>query len=168
MIDPKQLIQYVIKPALDVIRLDSLAAQQLLLGTCAVESACGKYIHQLGRGPACGIFQMEPATHTDIYQNFLKYRRRDELAGRLQVLAGPSYRRDDGLYPNAQKMVTDLLYAAAMARIFYLRVPAPLPEAGDISGMAKYWKRYYNTHLGAGTPLKYERAWSKYCSKAFG
>ncbi len=45
----------------------------------------------------------------------------------------------------------NLFYAAAMCRIFYLRFSKPLPQAGDWHGMAKYWKRYYNTHLGAGT-----------------
>jgi hypothetical protein len=42
-------------------------------------------------------------------------------------------------------------YAAAMCRVFYLRVPERLPQADDSAAMARYWKRYYNTHLGKGT-----------------
>ena len=25
------------------------------------------------------------------------------------------------------------------------------PKAGDLEGQAKYWKKYYNSHLGKGT-----------------
>ena len=45
----------------------------------------------------------------------------------------------------------NLFYAAAMCRIFYLRFQKPLPQPNDWEGMARYWKKYYNTHLGAGT-----------------
>jgi len=37
-----------------------------------------------------------------------------------------------------------------MARVLYLRMgqfvgKTPIPERGDIPGMAVYWKKYYNT-----------------------
>ena len=34
--------------------------------------------------------------------------------------------------------------AAALCRIHYRRVSAPLPQAEDIEGQAEYWLRYYN------------------------
>ena len=55
--------------------LYSPEAAELLLGTCAQESAYGKYRKQLGGGPALGIFQCEPATFNDIVDNFLNYKK---------------------------------------------------------------------------------------------
>lgn len=51
---------------------------------------------------------------------------------------------------------TDLrrpLYSGLAARLFLLNIPSEIP--GDIAGQAMYWKRYYNTELGAGTVEKF-------------
>ena len=52
---------------------------------------------------------------------------------------------------NPEELVRNQLYAAAMCRIFYARIPALLPAENDWRGMGEYWKRYYNTRLGKGT-----------------
>ena len=48
-------------------------------------------------------------------------------------------------------LTNDLSYSVAMARLKYWRDPEPLPQAGDIEGLAHYWKDHYNSHLGKGT-----------------
>ena len=68
-----QFCEYVIQPALESIGMYSEPAEQLLLGTACAESNLGTYLHQVG-GPALGVFQIEPATHTDIWENYLLYR----------------------------------------------------------------------------------------------
>ena len=67
MIDRHQLDRDIIEPVLSRLHAASPAARALLLGTAAQESAMGRYIRQLRGGPALGIFQMEPATHDDIW-----------------------------------------------------------------------------------------------------
>lgn len=139
--DSNQLRFLVVRPVLEHIGLHSEAAENLVMGTAAQESRL-KYIHQLGNGPAKGLFQMEPATHDDIWGNFLEYR--DDTAGLvLDYFAGGK--------PDADQMVWNMAYACAMCRVHYLRVPEGLPAADDIDGLAAYWKEHYNTHLGAGT-----------------
>ena len=150
MIDVKQFRELIIRPALKKIKLWSPAAEELLLGTALQESRL-KYIKQLGTGPACGVFQMEPATHDDIWKNYLKYK--PDLASAVAKLSHSV---------NAQSLITDLLYAAAMTRIHYLRVPEALPAEGDIDGMAECWKEHYNTYLGAGTEEEYIESWYSY------
>ena len=59
-----QLREQVIAPALAKIDLFSPEAVALVLGTACVESQCGEYIKQMGKGPALGIFQIEPATYS--------------------------------------------------------------------------------------------------------
>jgi len=146
-IDPNQFRQLIIRPALEALggRLWSPSAENLLMGTAAQESRLGNYIHQLGRGPAVGPFQMEPATHDDIWERYLRYKRWLNIT----VHEAAGIEGEEKL--PADYMIYNLRYAAAMARIHYLRVPQALPEADDIEGLAAYWKRYYNTYLGAGT-----------------
>lgn len=150
MIDVEQFRELIIRPALKKIKLWSPAAEELLLGTALQESRL-MYIKQLGKGPALGVFQMEPATHNDIWKNYLKYK--PDLARDVAQLSHTV---------NPRSLVSDLLYAAAMTRIHYLRVPVALPAEGDFEGQAAYWKEYYNTYLGAGTEEEYLESWHSY------
>ena len=98
---------------------------------------------------------MEPATHNDIWDNFLKYR--PELAKAISELMSST---------GTDKLVElekDDKYACAMARAHYLRARGLLPKAGDVEAMAKYWKDHYNTnHKNAkGTPEKYVAKWNE-------
>lgn len=151
MLDVSQVREFVVRPALQHIGLWSLAAEELVLGTGLQESRL-RYIKQLGRGPALGLFQMEPATHDDIWFNYLRYQ--IELRNLVKGLAPHTHK----FHPTAEALIGHLPYAAAMCRVHYRRVRAPLPAAGDIEGQAKYWKRYYNTELGKGTVEEYMRS----------
>lgn len=148
-LDKTQFKDLVIVPALQILRLDSQSARELLLGTALQESGL-KYLKQLNNGPALGLFQMEPATHDDIWKNFMRYQ--GELTSRMNTISRLQI---------PEVMITHLLYAAAMCRIHYYRVKEALPAAGDLEGQAKYWKKYYNTTQGAGTVDEYTRNWRK-------
>lgn len=139
-----------IVPALDFIGLNSDAAVELLLGTALQESRL-LYRKQLRGGPARGFFQMEPATHDDIWNNYLRYHK-TLAASVIGLLDSPKDNKYTALENNDQ-------YAAAMARIHYKRAPEALPASGDIAEIANYWKKYYNTPMGAGTPSEFEANW---------
>ena len=96
---------------------------------------------------------MEPATHDDIWSNFLKYR--PTLAEKIKSL-----RSSTSASAHLELRKNDK-YACAMVRAHYLRAPDPLPRLGDIEAMAEYWKQYYNTALGAGTVTKYLVTWHR-------
>lgn len=129
----------------------SEAAINLLMGTAAVESRCGTYIRQI-KGPALGIFQMEPATFKShlkwLYERGFKYS--DKVFEICNII-----KEDD-----PECLAYNLKAAILFARIHYLRVPEPLPQT--IEGMAYYWKRYYNTYLGKGTEEKFIKAYKAY------
>ena len=65
------LLSMVIRPALTKINLWSSSAEELVLGTAIVESGL-TYLKQHGDGPALGLWQIEPATHEDLYTNFVE------------------------------------------------------------------------------------------------
>lgn len=154
MIDIDQFTDYVIDPVLEQMVMYSVAASELLLGTAIQESRL-TYIKQLGNGPAMGVFQMEPATFKDIWQNYLAYR--PNIADVARTLSGTRPQE----YPVPEQMITNLAFAACMCRVHYRRVREPLPTAGDLPSQAAYWKQHYNTPLGRGTQTEYIENWER-------
>ena len=138
-------------------KLFSEAAVELLVGTALKESGGLRWRTQLSGGPARGLFQMERATHDDIWTNFLAYR--PPLSDAIKRTFAPA----EGAL-GFDQITQDDAYAALMARLKYLRVPAALPLAGDLQGQAGYWKTYYNTNLGKGTAAEYVATWTTYIS----
>lgn len=145
-INKSQLKEYIIRPALDSIDMWSPNAEALLLGTAATESKLGHYVHQVS-GPALGIYQMEPITYYDIYENYITYN--SELMKKLLDIRGYFE------FPEPISLIHDLKLATIMARLHYSRHPEPLPDSKDIEGLADYWKKYYNTEKGKGTVSKF-------------
>lgn len=131
---------HIVVPALQEIGSYSKAAERLVLGTAMTESLL-RHIEQVG-GPALGFFQMEPATHDDIWAHYLGATKRVHLLDGLRRIT-----RRAG---DAAELRINPFYAAAMCRIHYLRVREKLPDADDLHGMAAYWKQYYNTSRGRG------------------
>jgi hypothetical protein len=131
----------------------SEAAVELLMLTAAQETHLGKYLWQI-RGPALGVFQMEPNTYHDIWSNYIMYRQ--PLLNALNDMWGAS-----GINWEL-RMKADLAYQIVMSRIFYLRIPAALPAKDEPTAIAHYWKRYYNTMLGRGTTEEAFKNYNKY------
>jgi hypothetical protein len=83
------------------------------------------------------VFQIEPAS----------------LASLMSHLSGPEHDALSGIMtpqPIATQLDTNLLLAAAICRLFYWQVPAPLPT-DTVSGLWSYYKTYYNTEAGSAT-----------------
>lgn len=139
MIKLSQFREHIIVPTLSMLQLYSADAEELLVFTCAAESDGGSLLVQV-KGPALGIYQMEPNTYTDIWQNYIK--------SRSALLSLIAINFDAPRLPPPERMVYDLKYATVMARIHYLRVKDALPKAGDVDAMWEYYKKYYNTPLG--------------------
>lgn len=140
-LDLQQFSDFIIGPVLEILRIpdsEQGAATQLLLGTAMVESSL-KYVKQLGHGPALGVYQMEPATHNDVYDNYLKYKPALESLVRSLTIEG---------YP--EELIGNMFYATAMCWMQYNRFKniSALPEYNEYVAMAHYHKKYYNTASG--------------------
>ena len=133
------------------IDLYSVNAVNLLLETMAQESAFGKYRRQIGGGPAMGIMQIEPATHADTWENFLKYRK--ELGDKILQASGLEK-------PDVLALENNDVYSICIARVKYFRDPYPIP--GTVDERAKFWKRVYNTEKGKGTVVEYIKNYYKF------
>jgi len=138
MLDKKQF-EDLIKRILIEYDLYNKSAVNLLLGTAAQESKFGTYIRQIN-GPALGIFQMEKPTFDwlkNIYGSKYPIGEFDELEYNLKL-------------------------AILLARLRYRIVKEPLPDANNEEGLARYWKKYYNTPLGKGTIEQFINNYKKY------
>lgn len=160
-LDPRHVLELVVRPTLLHLDLHSESAEQLLMGTAAQESgfAC---LRQWGGGPALGLWQCEPATYRDLTDNYLAYRL--GLWRKVRDLASSAADRP---MPDPMELCWNLGLACAVARVHYLRVRDPLPQPGDVAGMASYYKQHYNTRLGAATESDFERAYTAYVSPLY-
>jgi hypothetical protein len=149
MIDLSQWKSTLVKPVLTSFatatglsgKIDATWAINQIVGTTKESGGC-TYLVQLNGGPAVGFYQMEPATHDDIWLNFLKYQ--PKLTSALEQVVG---RTTMGV-GSAEEMVGDLTYATLMCRIDYYRSPLAAP-ANTAVALAGYHKQIYNSALGA-------------------
>ena len=108
---------------------------------------------QEGGGPACGVYQIEPATEADCWASFLHFH--EDLFHKIDNLLPPVPVRQD-----IDQLQTNLAYATAICRIVYRRSPLPLAAVGDRQGQGMLWQNAYNKG-GAATVEHYMKAWQR-------
>lgn len=157
----KQLRSLVVEPTLKALeafnpKLNTPAAVNLLLGTCAQESDMGHFLKQVG-GPALGLYQIEPATHKDIVDRYLNKPGNAQLRNLVTAMTS----RDTALGDDSQ-LITNLRYATAICRIRYWYETEPMPAADDIKGLAAYWNDHYNGNPEVGTVEEFMDSYARY------
>lgn len=132
------------RPTLIAIGLHSPQAEELMIGTCAHESKGMTYLKQI-EGPAIGPWQMEQATHDDIWKRYLpnQHIKCSLMVNFCQIRTQPS----------ADIMIYHLTYACAMARLAYARHEEPIPKT--LEQQAEYYKIFWNTKLGKANVQEY-------------
>ena len=157
MIQPRHLRDLVIIPTLQAMtrvygeKVYSPAAVNLLLGTAFQESVIGHetYLKQIGGGPALGIYQIEPATHDDIYENYLRHRqdRADFTVGFLSLAD------TDTQQTIHEALIHNLRYSTVIARTKYWRRRFDWPEdPTNIQALGVIWNDHYNANPEHGFP----------------
>jgi hypothetical protein len=141
----KELKEYIIRPALTQIGMWSASAENLLAGTIMVESG-GERLKQV-KGPALGLYQIEPNTHKDIKRELDRPEDRELKANALNACGMIDFPFDDAL-------VWNLRYATIIARLIYRRDPMALPDDDDALGLANTHKRVFNTINGKADARK--------------
>ena len=132
----QQVIDYWIKPALSYFpkELQTPNRVQFMLAIGLIESGYN-YVAQEPYPDALGYWQVEEETYHDCVTNFLKYKN-EFYIGWLNL------QNDHKVSYSA--LTYDCVFACYMGAIKIYRAPEALPELGDLTGMAKYWKEYYN------------------------
>ena len=149
----REQLRAVIRRVIGGLGMGGYDAEQLLLGTVAKESGFGRYLRQIGGGPALGAAQVEPDTMRDVYVNHLAYR--PARAAAVALWTGVSE-------PSVWQLEVNLAFNLAMARLKYRMIPAPLPDGRDVWAMARYWHRYYCANGRPGQAESFVAAWLRF------
>jgi hypothetical protein len=157
MINAKDLRDYVVVPTLESMGevfpgANSEHAVNLLIGTVFQESVFGDETRlKQVQGPALGIYQIEPATNQDTWDNYLAFR--EDRASWVRGLASQNCSDFDA------ELVTNLRYATAIARIKYWRSQFEWPEdAKDTYALGVIWNDHYNANPVHGFPEDFVKA----------
>lgn len=148
-IHPKQL-RSVISVVLKYLGEKDIKWIDLLAITSQVESESGKYIKQC-KGPAVGIFQIEPATEKEVWKYFIsKNKNLNDKITKLRVQATIS----------KNELEYNLAYSVAIAYSIYKWRKVD-PEKMSVADLIKAHKIKFNTMSGA-TVVK--ESYKKVCS----
>jgi len=146
MINPAQLRDLITRVLKEIPHGYSEDAVELLMMIAAHESRLGTYIKQVG-GPALGIFQIEPATHGDVFDNG------DSCIHNASLL---------GYDLECSEMLEyDLRYQILMARQKLFMISEPIPSG--LIARARYCKYYWNTAHGKARETDYLDAYLDCC-----
>jgi hypothetical protein len=147
--DKKQFQHLIVEPALlDIPRGYSAEAVLAIMMIVAHESHHGRYIKQLGKGPALGLIQMEPATHASVWKYGDSVWANAVAAG--MVTLDQAKRRES---PPATRLIYDLRYNVFMARQRLFMKPQALPT--DPIDISHYLKKHWNSTKGKADGLDY-------------
>jgi|SRR5882757_2060879 hypothetical protein len=156
----------VVRPVLVELELDcrlpaSQVAEDLIVATAAAETELGTFFVQ-NQGLALTIFQNQPSSFRDFWPYV--------IGGGGRWLPALKWARGDPAWSWDQALhyaVTDLSLATLLARLFYFRVPEPLPmmsspEALWGTPVTTGYKPNWNSYLGAATFPKFLAALKAY------
>ena len=148
-VEAQTFLEQIIRPAIKVTDLWSPSAEVLLLGTALAESGL-RTVKQYDSGPAISFFQIEPNTYKDVVAYINRKKEiKEKLLSSLYM----------DIFPYHECLTWNMRLSVIIARMLYWRVPSPLPRPNDIEGMARYWKKYYNTSKGKGTQEHFIEQW---------
>lgn len=158
--DCAQFREYIVRPALaDCVHFAAVPAppfvEELLVATCAQETGLGHYLHQLGDGPAVGIYQIEVGSLRDLLGNFITPAKNAAGSSRYADLLRATSTLQ---HPVEEELIWNLRLATVICRLFYYRVREPLPAKSDFASLWHYYKTYYNSSLGAATEDSFRTA----------
>ena len=148
MINPTQLRDLITRTLKQIPSGYSNDAVELLMMIAAHESRLGTYIKQVN-GPALGIFQMEPATHDDVWANG------DSCISNASLLGYD--------LECSETLEYDLQYQILMARQRLFMKPEALPDSKDKHAMGHYCKKHWNTVHGRAEASDYMHDYGYYC-----
>jgi len=165
---PVLMEHFLVRPVLTALqvhneRMLSDASVQLIMGTIAQESDFGKFNRQHGNGPAKGFCQVEPFTEQDVRKRYLD-RHPVLLEAVLSLINGIPENPSDDYF--AFQLEVNPFYCIAIARVKYWMVSEPMPAAGDLLALGRYWDKYYNGNPLKGTPKEWVHSYGQWITES--
>ena len=169
--NPDHLRLLIIRPTLNAVQMQSDAAENLVWGTAIHESMGLKYIKQGyktlsdGLGVARSFYGIEPDTAVDLCRRYLAGNTPGQIAIAKAIwpwLVYPPVLAKMTKVQITEALLFDLRFSTFMCRLKYWMVPAPLPDANDITALAHYWGKWYQTDDVAEQKVAWVAAYRQY------
>ncbi|ACE84706.1 hypothetical protein [Cellvibrio japonicus] len=132
-----ELQEYVIRPCLKHLGIEDPAMELLLLGTAARESSQGFQCCCPVSG-GLGLYHITPERHQQVWDQILI--RSPDMASNVRGLAS----QQGFLKAPHQELVTNLLYATAIAWAIYWGANVSSADLKDVTAMANTWARDFD------------------------
>ena len=116
------------------------ALYKLLTEIAVVETNAGRAVMDINRNYGRSIMQFDKVGYNEALRQRARVNNRDFESEVKQGYMSDTLQKNPA-------------FAMYLARMYFLKVNRAIPN--DLNGRANYWKTYYNTYLGAGTPEKY-------------
>lgn len=143
----RELSHYVIRPTLIYIGRHCAGAEALLLGIAASQSGLGSALHG---GDGLGLYRIDSLRHQTLWDHYLALD--PELASLVRGLAS----QHAFLSGPDLELTVNLRYATAIAWLMVEQRHPPLPDEGDVLGMARIWR---DTFQPQGRLRDFRSAW---------
>lgn len=144
-----ELSKHVIRPTLLYLGRASGAAEALLLGIAATQSALGSALH---RHHGYGLYGIREASHLQLWDHYLALN--PDLASHVRGLAS----QHAFLTAPHLELTVNLRYATAIAWLLVEAQTLPLPSADDLPGLARIWRHVFQP---GGKPQEFLDAWQR-------
>lgn len=153
MFNITQFRRDIIIPTLAPLQIRSESMAELLVFTCAVESAGGTYVRQINGGEALGIYQIEPASYSDVWNNYIL--RKPDIVNLLALHFGITR------IPEPSSLITDLRLATFMCAYYYQHKKC-MPLDKEVETLWGLYKEFYNTSKGKAQKETSIKAYQKF------
>ncbi len=144
-----ELSKHVIRPTLLYLGRSSAAAEALLLGIAATQSALGSALHQ---HHGHGLYGIRETSHLKLWDRYLA--QDPDLASHVRGLAS----QHAFLIAPHLELTVNLRYATAIAWLLVEAQRLSLPSADDLPGLAQIWWRVFHPE---GRPEEFLDAWRR-------
>lgn len=144
-----ELSKHVIRPTLLYLGRSSSAAEALLLGIAASQSALGAALHQ---HHGHGLYGIREVSHLQVWDHYLALN--PDLASHVRGLAS----QHAFLTAPHLELTVNLRYATAIAWLLVEAQQLPLPGADDLPGQAQVWCQVFQP---GGRPEEFLDAWQR-------
>jgi hypothetical protein len=150
-----ELCRYVIRPTLTYLGRHNQAAEALLLGVAASQSALGA---ELDNPRGHGLYSIADAQHRRLWDEYLAHD--PDLASLVRGLAS----QHAFLTGPDMELTVNLRYATAIAWLMVEASQMALPQADDSLAMAQMWREIFQPE---GQLQYFTSAWQTWVSPLF-
>lgn len=145
-----ELREQIIGPTLKYLGINSSVAEELLLGTAALESK----LNPLCQGDdGLGIYQITPDQHRQIWDQYLAFK--PDLASKVRGLASQHRFLQD---PD-KELSWNLSYATAIAWLIYQREEIVLPKHSEVHQLGQLWLKCFGKNQDSGKNERRFNGW---------